>query len=404
MAEQVIACPKCSTRIPLSEAYAQQFRDSMQKEIDAKIADERRRQQDELARALQAERQRLDEKRAVELRDLQLQIQEKDKKLLETREAELALRRRERELEDRARSIELEAQRKLDAERKRIEEETRQRADLDHRQKQLEADKTIADMKKTIDDLKRKADQGSQQTQGEVVELELEGLLKSLFPLDQIEPVAKGVRGADVVQRVIDKNGQLCGTLIWESKQTKVWSDGWIQKLKDDQRDMKADVAVLLTAALPRGTTTFCCMNDVWVTSHACLSGLAVALRTGIEQLAFARNSAVGKKEKMEALYRYLMGNEFNQRVQAVVETTRTLGDELEREKRAYQRIWAERRKQIDRIETSMIGMYGDLKGLGAALPQIDALELDSELVVAAPARATLPRPDRAAEENEDLF
>ena len=212
-------------------------------------------------------------------------------------------------------------------------------------------------------------------------------------------------RHDNVIQRVINKSGQTCGTIIWESKQTKQWSEGWIPKLKDDQRLVKADVAVLLSAVLPKGIVNFGSTGGVWITNQACVPSLALVLRGALEQVSFARATAVGRKEKSEVLYAYLMGNEFLQHVQAVVSTAGTLKTELDREKRAFARIWSEREKQIQRIELGMITMYGDLRGQGAALPQIAALELDSQPAVqTAPARVSLPGPDRAAEEDEELF
>jgi hypothetical protein len=418
VADQIISCPKCSTQIPLNEAFAQHLKEAAQKsqrEAEAKIAEDRRRFEEETARKFQAEKERIEKDaakraadlRAVELKDLQNQLQEKDRKLEETRQAELALRKRERDLEDRAKSIELDTARRLDAERKAIEEKTRLQADQEHRQKQLEAEKKLADMSKAMEDMKRKLEQGSQQTQGEVVELELEQQLKTLFPYDVIEGVAKGIRGADIVQRVV-RNGKVCGTIIWESKQTKVWSDGWIDKLKEDQRTAKAEVAVLMTAALPKDVTNFTQKNGVFVTNQACVPSLAATLRWAIVQHALARSLAESSDGQMKALYQYLTGPEFRQRVEAINDASTLLREQLETEKRLYQKNWATREKLISRVGDSLVGMHGDLQGLGATLEHINAIDGEPDVAetpaVAASSRAALPGPDRAAEEDDELF
>ena len=166
-------------------------------------------------------------------------------------------------------------------------------------------------MKKQIEDLKTRAELGSQQLQGEVLELELEELLRQHFIHDSVLPVPKGMKGADVIQRVCSPTGQVCGTIIWESKRTKAWSDNWVDKLKEDQREAKADIAVIISTVLPRGVSGIIQSNGVWVTDYSLAVGLAMALRSGLMQVASAKSSLVGKSEKMEMLYEYLAGPEF---------------------------------------------------------------------------------------------
>jgi hypothetical protein len=168
--------------------------------------------------------------------------------------AELEARKRARELDERAKNLDLEAARKLDAERHKIQEEASRRADEEYGLKLAEKEKQIQDAKKVNEELKRKLEQGSQQIQGEVLELQLEEMLRSAFPMDHIEPVPKGVNGADVIHKVLTRSGRLCGTIVWESKRTKAWSDGWLQKLKEDQRKLTAEIAVLVSEALPIAT------------------------------------------------------------------------------------------------------------------------------------------------------
>jgi hypothetical protein len=399
MTNQVIICPYCQKEIPLNEALSHQIKEDLRKEFDTEV---KKKEQDlaqkeqtlikkekaieeEYARKLEVERARLEEESrqkakesvAIELKDLNERLNEKERKLQESEKAELEFRKQRRQLEEKQKSIELEMTRKLDEEREKIREETVQNISEQQRFKDLEKEKKIADMLRQIEDLKRKAEQGSQQTQGEVLELELEEILTTHFPLDQIEPVAKGKRGADILQKIHNQQGQYCGTVIWESKRTKLWNDGWIEKLKDDQREAKAEIAVLATTALPKEVNTFAYINGVWVTNFALATCLAVSLRMNLIQVANAKMSAVGKYEKMEVLYAYLSGPEFGQRVEAVASAFGSMKNDLDQEKRAFSKIWAKREKQIERVINNISGMYGDMQGIiGASLPQIKSLEL----------------------------
>ena len=230
--------------------------------------------------------------------------------------AELEARKRARELDERAKNLDLEAARKIDAERQKIQEEASKRADEQYQLKLAEKEKQIQDAKKANDELKRKLEQGSQQTQGEVLELQLEELLRTSFPMDQIEPVPKGVSGADVIQKVLTRSGSVCGTIVWESKHTKAWSDGWVQKLKDDQRRHTAEMAVLVSETLPKGCNTFVNMQGIWITGSPCAMSLAMVLRMQLLQIASARAAADGAKQKSEILYEYVVeSTEFRHRV-----------------------------------------------------------------------------------------
>ena len=399
MTNQTIICPYCHKEIPLTEALSHQIKEDLRKEFDAEI---KRKEQDlsqkeqllikkeksleeDYVRKLKLERakvedeskQKAKESVAIELKDLNEQLKEKEQKLQESQKAELEFRKQRRELEEKQKSFELEMTRKLDEEREKIREETVKSVSEQQRLKDLEKDKKISDMLKQIDDLKRKAEQGSQQTQGEVLELELEEILTTNFPFDQIEPVAKGKRGADILQKVHNQQGQFCGTIIWESKRTKLWNEGWIEKLKDDQREAKAEIAVLVTTAFPKEVNNFAYVNGVWVTNYTLAICLAVSLRMNLIQVAGAKMSAVGKYEKMEVLYAYLSGPEFGQRVEAVANAFGSMKNDLDQEKRAMNKIWAKREKQIDRVINNISGMYGDMQGIiGASLPQIKSLEL----------------------------
>jgi hypothetical protein len=208
-----------------------------------------------------------------------------------------------------------------------------------------------------------------------VLELELETSLRSEFLHDEIVPVPKGVKGADIIQRVFDRGGRLAGQIVWESKNTKVWSEGWVQKLKEDQRLVKADIAVIVSSVLPQGMTGFALRDGVWVCEMRLALALAGALRITLESVTREKALSVGKNEKMEVLYAYLTGVEFRQRVEAIVEAFTGMSDGLRKERLAYEKLWAEREKQIHKVIANTVGMYGDLSG-HVALPQIKALEL----------------------------
>jgi len=399
MPNQTIMCPYCKREIPLTEAISHEIKEELRKEFEALL---RKREQELLQKEqtfLQKERvikeefaqrmkletvrlekeakQKAEEAIGFQLKDLQAQLTEKGNKLQKAQEAELEVRKQRRELEEKHKAFELEMTRKLDEERKRLKEEAVINVMEEHRLKDLEKDKQIKDMLRQIEDLKRKAEQGSQQLQGEVLELELEEVLKTNFPVDLIEPVSKGKRGADILQKVNNQSGQYCGMIIWESKRTKAWSDGWIEKLKDDQREVKAEIAVLVTTALPKEVSNFALINGVWVTDYTLTVCLAIALRMNLIQVSNAKLAAVGKSEKTEVLYNYLSGPGFGQRVEAIVGSFISMKNDLDHEKRAINKIWSKRERQIERVINNISGMYGDMQGIiGASLPQIKSLEL----------------------------
>ncbi|GJQ23263.1 hypothetical protein BIY37_00505 [Candidatus Brocadia sapporoensis] len=406
MSNQTIACPYCAKEIPLTETLSHQIKEELRKEFELKakereleiarrekslaeemktLEDARKTIDQQVFQKLQAEKEKLkresrkevEDAIRVELKDLKDQNVEKERKLVEAQRVELEFRKKVRELEELRKNQELEITRKLDEERKIISEKARKEAEEEMRLKLLEKEKQLEDTKKALDEAKRKAQQGSMQTQGEVLELDLESLLKAQFPTDTIEPVPKGIRGADILQKVHNKSGHYCGAMIWESKHTKAWSDGWLSKLKDDQREVKAEIAVLVTETMPKGIEGFAQIEGVWVADYALSIALASVLRTSLMELAQHKLSLVGKSEKMEVLYNYLSGPEFRQKIEAIVESFKSMKEDLDQEKRAIIKIWAKREKQIEKIVNNTAGMYGDMQGIiGATLPHIKSLEL----------------------------
>ena len=370
MTMSTIQCPTCGAAIPLTEALVAQVRAAV--ETDLKRAYEA-----QLQSAVKQAESRAKEQSAQDLKLLREQLAEQERKTREAQEAELALRKEKATLEARARELDLEVARKVDAKKQKLEEQLRKLAADEQALKLKEKDRQIEDLKALLEEARRKSEQGSQERQGEVLELDLEAALARAFPQDEIRPVPKGMRGADVIQEVRDGGLRPCGTIIWETKRTKAWSPGWLAKLKDDQREAGASVAVLVSVTLPEDIRAFGLVDGVWVASLACYLPLAMALREQLIRVAFARAAAQGMSEKMEALYRYLSGDEFRHRVEALVETFKAMEEQLAKERRALEKLWAERAKQIERLMTNTVGMYGAIRGaIGGQLPEIPALDL----------------------------
>jgi hypothetical protein len=384
MADQSISCPSCGKKIPLTRALRAEIETSLKQQFDETLQGRERQLRAQYESRLEADLQRAQaeaanqaEKRvAQELAVLKSQVKDQAKDLEEARRLELSMRKKERELERKQQELELTVAREIDKERTRLVTEAQERLVEEHRLKDAEKERQLGDMRRQIEDLKRKAEQGSQQLQGEAGEVELEALLRASFPSDEISAIGQGVRGADVHQVVIDPRGRKSGAILWECKNTRNWSDGWIAKLKHDQRSVHADVAVLVTATLPKGCTRFALIDGVLVTDFTCTAGLAGVLRAQLCQLAQTRSAAISKEESLELLYRYLAGVEFRHRVEAVVEAFTAMRHDLEQERRAAERQWARRARQIDAVTFNVSGMYGDLQGLVPALPPIALLEL----------------------------
>jgi site-specific DNA recombinase len=275
-----ITCPKCSAEFPLGESFTQAL---IGNAVEQRLIAERRELYDAA------------EKKALEtfgskVKVFERELAEKDAKLLKAQADELALRKERRTFEEQKRELELEVERRLHAEGDRIRRATVQQEEENFRLKLAEKDKVIGDMRKQVEELRRKSDQGSQQLQGEVLELALEERLKVSFPLDQIEPVQKGRAGADVIHRVLGPGGLTCGTILWETKRTKAWSDEWLIKNRQDQREVGAQVGVIISTSMPKGVDTFDQLETVF--SDAAASGTSLLGRKGLEQLLTAVESA----------------------------------------------------------------------------------------------------------------
>jgi len=405
----MITCPSCGQEFELSEALTGRLREHLKAELsqdvkkreaelkkkldalkaqEAQIAKSREAIDEEIEtklkeRLVEAEKkasQKLEGKYTDQLKELQGALDEKDAAIKTFREQELDLRKKQRKLEEDKASLELDVARRLDAEREKIREEASKKAAEDHRLKELEKDKLIKDLQTSLADMKRKAEQGSMETQGEVLEQDFEAQLKGFFVHDDIQPVPKGIKGADLVQAVRTPMGAECGVLLWETKNTKAWSNTWIPKLKDDMIETRASIAILVSVVLPEGISRFGQVDGVWVSDPLCAIPLAAALREHLEALSRERTASIGKGEKMEALYQYLAGVEFKQKIEGIIEAFTSMQDQLNRERRAMEKHWKQREKEIDRVVKNTVGLYGDMQGIiGGQIPSIPALELDSE-------------------------
>jgi hypothetical protein len=372
MADQSIACPSCGKKIPLTRALRDDIEASLKEEFDQRLEDVRDRARAEADKAAA-------KRHAQDLRELQDQVKDQAKALDEARRVELSLRKRELALERQQADVELTVARAIADARATLVTEIEERAAEQHRLKDTEKDRQLADMRRQIEDLKRRADQGSQQLQGEAGEEALESILRSAFPADDISGIGQGIRGADIHQVIVDSRGARSGSILWECKNARNWSDAWITKLKNDQRSLHADVAVIVTAALPKECRRFAMIDGVLVTDFACAAALAAVLRSNLLALAQARSAAIRKHDTLELLYRYLSGVEFRQRVEAVVDSFAKMREELEQERRAAERTFARRAKQIDAVTFNVSGMYGDLQGMVPSLPDLRALNPPAE-------------------------
>ena len=419
MTEPTIICPACKAEIKLTESLAAPLIESTRRQFEQQLAqkdnDIAKREQamrekekqlvedkralddqvaDQVAAQLKAERARVVaeeskkaklasaaelENKARELTELQEVLSANNEKLAEAQKAQAELIKKQRELDDAKRELELTVEKRVQEGLTDVRTQAKKEAEDEQKLKVMEKEQTIAAMQKQIEDLKRRAEQGSQQLQGEVQELEIENLLRTKFPLDAIEPVPKGEFGGDVLHRVVGAGGQSGGTILWEFKRTKNWSDGWLAKLRDDQRTAKAEIAVIVSQVLPKGVETFELVEGIWVTHPRAALPVAMILRQSLLELALARQSSEGQQTKTEMVYQYLTGSRFRQRVEAIVEAFSTMQEDLDKERKAIMKQWAKREEQIERVMGATVGMYGDLQGIaGKSLQEIEGLSLQA--------------------------
>ncbi len=413
MSDPVITCPSCKSEIKLNESLAAPLLEATRIEFEAKLkqkdADYAARDgalkeretallkaQEALdatvAEKLVAERKRIAddeakkakltwsaelEKKAKEVADFESIVKDKDAKLAEAQKAQAEYLQKQRALDDAKRELDVTVEKRIQEGLSGVREQAKREAEDGLKLKVAEKEQTIAAMQKQIEELKNKAEQGSQQLQGDVQEVELRSLLTASFPTDSIEPVPKGQFGGDVIQRVNGPLAQVCGTILWESKRTKAWSDGWLAKLRDDQRAAKAELAVIVSQTLPKGVECFTQLDGVWITNPRTAVPLAMTLRSMLVEISLARGATEGQQTKMEMIYEYLTGPRFRHRVQAIVEAFTNMREDLDKERKAIMKQWAKREEQVNRVMTATVGMYGDMQGIaGRRLAEIEGLDL----------------------------
>jgi len=324
-------------------------------------------------------RSEIENEKSLELQDLQRILVEKDSKIENFRKSELEIREEKRKLEEAKKDLEIETQRRIDEEKARIEEDTSKRLVDEHHLKDLEKDKKISDMEKLIEDLKRTSQQGSMQTQGEVAELDLEETLKKLFPTDEIIEVKKGELGGDVRQIVRTARGTECGLILWERKRTKVWTEGWVSKLKEDIHRDGGGVGAIITEVLPRDfKKQIGEKSGIWITTSNFVEPLALLLRKVLYDVAKEKAVKSNKESKAEEIYDLVTSNEFIGQLERMMGIYQDMRSEISKERAVYERQWKQREMQVTRLINGVAGIYGSMQGIaGSALPQVRNLELE---------------------------
>lgn len=407
--ENSIKCPDCGADIDVNEVLYHQLEERIKSSYDKKSAKEKQALQARLVELESKEeklnkekeklestveqqvkaklktetgklekslRQKIDEEKSEQFEALQKELGQKSEQLKELNKTKAEIERLKRENNEQAEKIALEKEReftqKLNEEKKKIKQQADESNDL-----------VIKDLKRQIEEQKeiakeavRKAEQGSMQRQGEIQELELENILRELHKYDDIIEIKKGQQGADIVQCVKTENGLECGKIYYESKRTKNYNDNWLQKLRDDNLTVKADVLVLVTETMPDGHDKFFFKDGVWICSLWEAKGLSLVLRHGLLQVHSVSITHQGKETKMEMLYNYLTSQEFSGQFGAIIEGFKSLQDNYADEKLKMQKIWKEREKQLEKILTNAVSFYGSIKGIaGASIPDIKMLE-----------------------------
>lgn len=374
-----LICPNCKKQISINQALKSELEDQIKQglrdEYNKKWLEEKKKLEVNL-------QQELDERSKKEKLFLEEQLEKQKKEISLFRDNEIALRKKTQELEEKEKNLELEKQRQIDEERQKIKEKTEIELQEKFHLKEKEKEQIIESLRKSLEEAQRKANQGSQQLQGEVLELELEEILKREFPIDEILPVGKGIKGADVLQIVKDRIGKEVGKIVWESKRTKAFGGDWIEKLKEDMREAKANMAVLVSAVLPSDVNIFAFKDGVYIVNFEAFLQIAQMLRKSIIELSATKALSIGKNEKIEALYSYITSSEFAQKIESMLETYSKMIGNLNREKMFMQKQWAEKEKEIERLQSSTLTIHGSLSGLiEEPLSKIRSLEFESDII-----------------------
>lgn len=344
----------------------QKVSDRIQSELQVKLSEAQQKTKLEEAKKFQ-----------MQMNDLEIQLKERESAIEAANNQQLLLTRQLREANERQQKMDIEVEQKVMEKLDAVQSDAKTRAEDLYKLQLAQRDKKIKDIEQQLETARRTAEQGSQQTQGEVVEIEFEKELAAKYPLDQFAPVPKGFDGADLIQTVVNSTGKKTGSIIWEFKNTKSFSNEWITKLKKDQQQANADVAVLVTRTLPKDVQEVEMIDGVLVVSFSVAIPVSAILRKSIEDLSYSQLVTQGQDEKMRLIYGYLTGSQFKTKIKAIVSAFKSLKEDIETEKRAYNRIWAKREKLLDHVIDSASSMYGDIEGIaGSAAPRIEELEM----------------------------
>jgi hypothetical protein len=406
-----IKCPKCGHQFDIEDAVSEEYKKELREQMVAykkQVTDEAAkkekeqseqfsRREKELAQQAQAAATEYTKKLQEEKVKLQQTLEENlrksisadyenqlnlltqnnkdnEEKLKLARQKELEFLQKEQALKNREAELELSVQRKLQEERSKLSEELRKleeektaAKEVEHQLRQKELEKQLEDQKRLIEEMKRKAEQGSMQLQGEIQELALEEMLKAAFPFDMISEVGKGIRGADCIQTVRNQFGQECGRIIYESKRTKHFDKAWIEKLKADMRSTTADVAVIVTQALPEQLNKFGQLEGIWICSFSEVTALSHVLRDGIIRIFNATKSQENRGDKMHLLYDYLTSNEFGEQWKAIREGFLSMKLSIQRERDAMEKMWKAREKQLEKVLLNAAHIKGSIEGIAGS-------------------------------------
>jgi hypothetical protein len=385
-----ITCPKCNHHFTLNEVLNEELNlqlKTAKEKLNKEALDWKKQREEEynqrIKEAAATAEKKAQEALLIKLESLQKDAEEKQKQLEELRKKELDFLRASQEMEHRQKQFEIEKEKYFLEKSKEIEQNIIRREQELFSLKMKEKETQMESLKKTIDDLKRKSEQGSMQLQGEAQELLLEKMLKEYFPFDLIEEVGKGVRGADCIMTIRNSVGMTCGKIIFESKRTKEWSNAWIDKLKTDMRQTQADVAVLVTQVFPKDMESFGFRDGVWVCSFNDITGIVSLLRTSITQVYDVKKSEENKGDKMQMLYQFLTGNEFKGHMEAIAEGFKEIRLNIMKERVQMEKIWKEREKQLEKALLNAVGLYGAIKGIaGSSISNIPLLDGDDQSLI----------------------
>ncbi|MEO0130617.1 MAG: DUF2130 domain-containing protein [candidate division WOR-3 bacterium] len=378
MNENIIICPNCKTKINVREVLYQQveerIRSNYEKQLNEKILLEKEKLRKSLKEEIEKEQQEL-------IKTLKAELEEKSKKIKEIYTLQAELEKLKREREESEAKIKLEMEKKfserLNEEKKRIHKQIEEEIFL----KLKDKDKIIEDLKNQLEEAKRKAEAGSIQLKGEVQEIEIERILKSLYPTDEILEIKKGQKGADVLQIVINNQGRECGKIYYESKRTKEFNYDWLKKFREDNLEMKADILVLVTETMPEKEDKFFFKDGVWICSFFELKPVSFILRHFLLEIDNIEITQKGKETKTELLYNYLTSNEFKNQFLAIVEGFVELQKSYLEERRKMEALWAKREEQLRKILDNAARFYGKIKQIaGKTLPEIEIFEDKKEL------------------------